>query len=180
MISSQYGVEFTDTQYQKIKKVYSIWICANPPKYRKNTINRYVIQEENLVGDVAEKKENYDLLTAIIICLGHSGDGKYSGLLKLLDILLSPEKEPEEKKKILQEDFHIKMTKELESEVSELCNLSQGIFEKGEARGEARGEAKIIKSMFEKGFPLEQIAFAADKSMEEVKAIIEGKETILA
>ncbi len=93
-----------------------------------------------------------------------------------MDILLSPEKEPEEKKKILQEDFHIKMTKELESEVSELCNLSQGIFEKGEARG----EAKIIKSMFEKGFPLEQIAFAADKSMEEVKAIIEGKETILA
>lgn len=175
MISSQYGVEFTDTHYQKIKKVYSIWICANPPKYRENTINRYVIQEENLVGNVTEKKENYDLLTAIMICLGHSGDDKYTGLLKLLDILLSPEKEPEEKKKILLEDFHIKMTKKLESEVSELCNLSQGIFEKGEAKG----EAKIMKSMYEKGFSLEQIAFAADKSIEEVKAIIEGKEPIL-
>lgn len=179
MISSQYGVEFTDTHYQKIKKVYSIWICANPPKYRENTINRYVIQEENLVGNVTEKKENYDLLTAIMICLGHSGDDKYTGLLKLLDILLSPEKEPEEKKKILLEDFHIKMTKKLESEVSELCNLSQGIFEKGEARGKAKGEAKIMKSMYEKGFSLEQIAFAADKSIEEVKAIIEGKEPIL-
>ena len=67
----------------------------------------------------------------------------------------------------------------MESEVSELCNLSQGIFEKGEARGEARGEAKIIKSMYEKGFSLEQIAFAADKSIEEVKAIIEGKKPIL-
>lgn len=175
MISSQYGVEFTDTHYQKIKKVYSIWICANPPKYRENTINRYVIQEENLVGNVTEKKENYDLLTTIMICLGHSGDDKYTGLLKLLDILLSPEKEPEEKKKILLEDFHIKMTKKLESEVSELCNLSQGIFEKGEAKG----EAKIMKSMYEKGFSLEQIAFAADKSIEEVKAIIEGKEPIL-
>lgn len=179
MISSQYGAEFTDTHYQKIKKVYSIWICAAPPKYRENTINRYVIQEENLIGDAAEKKENYDLLTVIMICLGHSGDDKYTGLLKLLDILLSPEKEPEEKKKVLQEDFHIKMTKKLESEVSELCNLSQGVFEKGEARGEARGEAKIIKSMYEKGFSLEQIAFAADKSIEEIKAIIEGKEPIL-
>ncbi len=98
-----------------------------------------------------------------------------TGLLKLLDILLSPEKEPEEKKKVLQEDFHIKITKKLESEVSELCNLSQGVFEKGEARG----EAKIIKSMYEKGFSLEQIAFAADKSIEEIKAIIEGKEPIL-
>lgn len=85
-----------------------------------------------------------------------------------MDVLLSTEKEPEEKKKILQEDFHIKMTKKLESEVSELCNLSQGVFEKGEARGEAR----IKKNMYEKGFSLEQIAFAADKSIEEIRAII--------
>lgn len=183
MVSSQYGVEFTDSHYEKIKKVYSIWICANPPKYRENTINRYAVQEENLIGDVSEKKENYDLLTAIMICLGHSGDDKYTGILRLLDVLLSSEKVPEEKKKILQEEFHIKMTKKLESEVSEMCNLSQGIFArgeaKGEARGEARGEAKIIKSMYEKGFSLEQIAFAADKSVEEVKAVIEGKEPVL-
>ncbi len=175
MISAQYGVEFTDSHYEKIKKVYSIFICANPPKYRENTINRYVIHEENLIGDVTEKKENYDLLAAITICLGHSGDDKYTGLLKLLDVLLSTEKKPEEKKKILQEDFHIEMTKKLESEVSELCNLSQGVFEKGEARG----EAKIIKNMYEKGFSLEQIAFAADKSIEEVRAIIEEKEPVL-
>ncbi len=32
MISSQYGVEFVDNQYEKICKVYSIWICANTPK----------------------------------------------------------------------------------------------------------------------------------------------------
>lgn len=133
MIFSQYGVEFTDTHYEKIKKVYSIWICANPPKYRENTINRYVFHEENLIGDVAEKKENYDLLTTITICLGHSGNDKYTGLLKLLDVLLLTEKEPEEKK-ILQEDFYIKMTRKLESEVSELCKLNQGVFEKGEAR----------------------------------------------
>lgn len=188
MVSSQYGIEFLDSHYEKIKKVYSIWICINPPKYRENTINRYVIQEENLIGDVAEDKGNYDLLAAIMICLGHPGDDKYTGILKLLDVLLSPEKEPKEKKTVLQNDFHIKMTKELESEVSELCNLGQGILKKGEARGEARGEAKgeargeakIIKSMYEKGFPLEQIAFAADKSIEEVEAIIKGKEPILA
>ncbi len=47
MISSQYGVEFVDNQYEKICKVYSIWICANPPKYWENTINRYVIHKKN-------------------------------------------------------------------------------------------------------------------------------------
>ena len=28
MISSQYGTEFTNSQYGKIKKVYSIWVCV--------------------------------------------------------------------------------------------------------------------------------------------------------
>lgn len=117
MISSQYGIEFTNSHFEKIKKVYSIWVCANPPKYRENTVTRYRIQEESLIGDVKEKNADYDLLTAVMICLGSSEDDKYTGILKLVDVLLSSEKEPEEKKKILQEDFHIKMTKTLESEV---------------------------------------------------------------
>ena len=145
MISSQYGVEFVDSHYEKIKKVYSIWICANPPKYRENTIVRYVMHEENIIGEVSEKKENYDLLTAVIICLGSSGDSKYGGILKLLEVLLSSEKKPEEKKQILTNDFDIKMTKELESEVSKLCNLSQGIEEKGIAKGIEKGIKEGIK-----------------------------------
>ena len=54
MISSQYGTEFTETHYEKIKKVYSIWICSNPLKKRENTITRYCIQEENLAGQALE------------------------------------------------------------------------------------------------------------------------------
>ena len=57
MNSSQYGSEFTETHYEKIRKVYSIWICPNPPKKRENTITRYCVQEENLVGQVLEQKE---------------------------------------------------------------------------------------------------------------------------
>lgn len=144
MISAQYGVEFTDAHYERIKKVYSIWICSSPPKYRENTITRYAVQEEQLVGNITEKKENYDLLTAIMICLGHSGDDKYTGILKLLDVLLSSEKEPEEKKEILSKDFDIRMTKELESEVLEMCNLSQGIEEKGIAIGQ---EKQLLQSL---------------------------------
>ena len=32
MISEQYGTVFEESEYQKIKKVASIWICTNPPK----------------------------------------------------------------------------------------------------------------------------------------------------
>ncbi len=45
-------------------------------------------------------------------------------------MLLSSGRESEEKKKILGNDFGIKMTKEMESGMSELCNLSKGIEEK--------------------------------------------------
>ena len=70
MVSSQYGTVFTKSHYEKIRKVYSVWICMNPPKYRNNTITEYGFKEKNRVGNVAEKKEHYDLMTAIMICLG--------------------------------------------------------------------------------------------------------------
>ena len=38
MISSQYGVEFTHSDYGKIKKVCSIWICMNAAEKRKNAV----------------------------------------------------------------------------------------------------------------------------------------------
>ena len=149
MISSQYGVEFTDAHYEKIKKVYSIWVCAAPPKYRQNTITRYVVSEENLVGMVQEKKEDYDLFTAVMICLGHSDGDNYGGILKLLDVLLSSEKEPEEKKRILQDDFDIRMTKKLEREVFDVCNLSKGVEEKGITIGIERGTLQAIKNLMD-------------------------------
>lgn len=46
MISSQYGREFTGSHYEKLKKVYSSWICMNPPRRRENTITRYHLTEE--------------------------------------------------------------------------------------------------------------------------------------
>ena len=51
---------------------------------------------------------------------------------------LSSEKEPEEKKRILQNDFGIRMTKKLEREVSQMCDLGIGLW--NEAWDEAKYE----------------------------------------
>ena len=130
MISSQYGTEMPDTCYEKLKKVYSIWICSNPPKYRKNTITAYSMKEQNLVGSVAEKEENYDMLTVLTVCLGGFGDENYEGILRMLDVLLSDRILPEEKKKILKDELDIATTKTMEREAMEMCNLSQGIVDR--------------------------------------------------
>ena len=57
-----------------------------------------------------------------------------------------------------------------------MCNLSQGIREKGGAER----EEKIILNMYQNDFTIEQIALATSKSVEEVSAIIEKREPVLA
>ena len=149
MISSQYGTEFTAPKYDKIKKVCSIWLCKNPPEKRKNTINRYSITEEKLVGNATEAVENYDLLSAVMLCMSGESENADSGILKLLEVLLSSEREADEKKKILQEEFSIEMDRTFESEVQLMCNLSKGVEEKGrrEGRQEGRQEGVILSLM---------------------------------
>ena len=70
-----------------------------------------------------------------MICLGDSDDENASGILKLLEVLLSSDREVKEKKEILQNDFSIEMTKTLEREVSTMCNLSKGVEEQGIQKG---------------------------------------------
>ena len=146
MISAQYGTEFTNSHYENIKKVYSIWICMNPPKSRENSITRYYIAEENLAGSVKERKADYDLMAAVMICLGKEGNSG-TDLLKLLNVLLSTETGSQDKCQILEEDFHIRMTLALESEVSLMCNLSKGVEEKGIEKGRQEGRQEGIIAM---------------------------------
>lgn len=154
MISAQNGTVFDKSHYEKIKKVYSIWICANPPKKRENTINRYSVQEENCVGAIKEQKEDYDLLTTVLICLGKTKDNDAKGILKLLDILLLAEMKADEKQRILGEEFGIPMTEVLEGKVENMCNLSDGVMQRGEERGRIEGKREerlaSIKSLMEK------------------------------
>ncbi|MCM1058328.1 MAG: hypothetical protein NC517_12085, partial [Firmicutes bacterium] len=68
-------------------------------------------------------------------------------------------------------------------DVNIMCNLSQGIMEKGIAEGIAQGRAEseieFIFNMYENDFPLEKIAIAAKKSLEEVNAVIEKGKPVL-
>ncbi len=67
MMLAQHGTEFTESHYEKIKKVYSIWICPNPPKKDSNTITSYSIQENNIIGNFKEEVKNYDLIKVVMV-----------------------------------------------------------------------------------------------------------------
>ena len=67
----------------------------------------------------------------------------------------------------------------MRKDVSAMCNLGEGIEEKGIAigreAGRIEGEAGLILKMHKNGLSAEQIASATDKEIEEVKAIIAGR-----
>ena len=98
-----------------------------------------VDREEQIVGEAKDEVRNYDLMSAVMICLGEETDRNYSGLLKFLEVLLSDEKTATAKKTILQNEFNVPMTQTLETEVYQMCNLSQGAIEKGIQKGIQKG-----------------------------------------
>ena len=150
MISAQNGVDFKNGEYGKLKKVCSIWICLNAPKERRNSITRYTLREEQLVGNSVEAAKNYDLISVVMICLGDAQE-RQADVLRMLDVLLSSECRAEEKKQILEEEFAIQMSERVEEEVAQMCNLSQGIVERGIAQGMERGIAQGMEKGIAQG-----------------------------
>ena len=184
MISSQYGTVFTKSHYEKIEKVYSIWICTMPTKKWAYTITRYRMREENLVGQTQAPREDYDLLTPILVCLGSKQYTELKGLLRMLNLVLLDNVSPESKTKTLKEEFHVQVTPHLEKGVAEMCNLSEGIEKRGEARGEARGQARgderrmkiVATNMISRGkYSPEEIADISGMALEKVRELMDGK-----
>lgn len=142
LISGQYGTVFTHSQYGRIEKVYSIWFCTGAPNYKKNTISGISLKNESIYGDATLNQQAADLMQGIIVNLGRPEDKVDNNILKLMNTLLSKDVSADEKKRVMQDDFMIQMTEELEMEVSEMCNLSQEIKMAGHAEGLAEGLAK--------------------------------------
>ena len=196
MISSQYGTIFTNSHYEKIQKVYSIWICFNPPEKRKNSINIYSVKEKSVVGKVKEKEADYDLLTAVMICLdsgkeekegnhqegteekegNHQEGTEESEILRLLEVLFSTEKELKEKEKILENEYGITMTYEEKEEVEKMCNLSEYVWEKGLTYGELQNLVRMVLKKMRKDVSYEITAELFEEPVEKIRKIYEVAE----
>ena len=174
LVSSQKERDFINTNYDEIKRVFSIWICMN---MSQDSMNYVHLTNESVIGSY-EWKGKLDLLNIVLIGLSNElpeYNEKYE-LHRLLGTLLSKRLSPEEKLSIIETEYSIPVEESIRKDVSVMCNLSQGIREEGRAEGRAEGEIRIILNMYKKGFSPEQIASAVDKKIDEVQAIIAGKE----
>jgi len=169
MISAQKGTEFKKSNYNDLKKVYSIWICMNVSKDMEYTITSYKLDKKALYGN-HKKKFRYDLMELVMVCLGREENAKKGNRLhSLLSTLLSPKLTPKEKEKRLSTDFDFETSTELEGGLREMCNLSDLV----EERGIEKGRVSLIQKKLAKGKSLEQIADELEETVEAIQPLYE-------
>ena len=179
MISEQYGTIFTGEHYEKLQKVYSIWICPDPAKKRRNGIFRYHTVQDTVLGKSYESPDSYDLMEVVIVNLGDADRESDLEILDLLNTLFSLSISSEIKKNRLQKDFGIAMTEEFESEVQDMCNLGKSLIDQGIEQGIEQGSEKknlsLAKMMLRDREPVDKIerytGYPTDKLKEIAKSI---------
>ena len=166
MISSQKGRDFVKSNYNNIKRVYSIWICMNMDEHSMSHIHFTrddIIGSHNWKGDI-------NLLNIVLVGLAEDlpeKTEKYE-LHRLLGALLSSKLNVDEKLDIIGNEFRIPLESDIRKDVSEMCNLSQGI----EERGVEKGLAEAAIRMYKKGYSIEQISDILAMDIERVKNIV--------
>lgn len=144
----------------------------------ENSMDYVHLTDDKLLGSYSWKG-GLDLLNIILIGISNElpeHDDKCE-LHRLLSTLLSMELSVDEKLGIMENEYNIPVDDRIREDVSAMCNLSQGILERGEVIGKAKEGAKFIFNMYEKGYTLEQIADVSEKSVEEVKTMIAKKKS---
>ncbi len=170
LVSSQKERDFVKTNYNDIKRVFSIWVCMNMDE---NSMAYVHLVKDDLLGSY-QWKGSLDLLNIVMIGIANElpeHDEKYK-LHRLLSTILSMELSVDEKLGIMETEYHIPVDDKLRKDVSAMCNLSQGIKD--------NTLADVIMNMYENHFTLEQIAVATKKTVAEVEAVIKKREPALA
>ena len=178
MISSQNERDFSNSNYNDIKRVYSIWICMSMPE---NSLEHIHLVKDSIVNSHAWKGK-MDLINIIMIGLAEKlpeHEEKYE-LHRLLGALLSQDLTVNEKLDIIGNEYAIPMEKDFREDVSIMCNLSQKIketgIETGIKTGIELGKQEMIMKMYSKGYTTAQIADVAEMDEKEIEDMIKNVE----
>ena len=146
MISGQKHTEFEHSDYDKIKKVYSIWICMNAPE---NGIAGYQIVRKNRLGENQVSRQAYDKLAVVVVGLKPGSETNHR-LVQVLSTLFSESMSLSEKEERLKA-CDVILTEEARKEAGSMCNLGEGIWERGVEAGIQTGIQQGIQTGIQQG-----------------------------
>lgn len=84
-----------DTKYDRLSKVYSVWICFDPPKGSENSYTSIRFQQTQVFGHYEFDEREVDMEEAVFLLLGD--DDTENELLSFLNILFSKTLDSQEK-----------------------------------------------------------------------------------
>ena len=107
LLSSQYQRDFSHAEYDKLRKVYSIWIVMDPSIRNPNIISSIAFRQAALMGD-PEDNRVYDKAETFIVRLQKQGALRSEDrLIGILSTLFGSDLSPAEKKTVLVDDYSI-------------------------------------------------------------------------
>jgi len=163
LISAEHETVFKNDDYDKIVKVYTIWICTSNFEKEEPRITEFVLDKKELLGkSYPIKKKDYDLLDIIIIRLCKNPNDYDSDIIRFLTYLLSHKFSVAERKRVLSQDYNIKMHEVLEG-VDTMSGLGAAI------RQEEKIE--IAKNMLKDNLPISAIIKYTGLSKEEIEKL---------
>jgi len=151
--------EFADSDYEGIKKVYSIWICMNSPSYIGNAISEYSITKRDIVPGIPDVAEDYDKLSVVVICLNRKViDKEINELIGILNTLFDEDMSAAAKKQVLNKEYDMVVGRDVEEVMGHMCNLGEGIYEEAKEEGRLLNRIEIIHNNLLKNISLEALA----------------------
>ena len=179
-LSSQLSMITQTTDYSKLEKCYSIWICAEDvPKKLQNTLTEYSFSKKDIIGVADEPEEDYDLLTVIIIRLGKETEEK--GIFDYLKGLFTGDI------KRIQRYSHIEWSEPFQEEASKMTGFGDMIYERGIQQGMQQGMQQGIQQGRHEGMILgalmsgktpEEVSKMLNLPLEEIKKVQEQQMTV--
>ena len=166
LVSEQHGREFKDSDYDSIKKVYTIWICPVPEEGEKDTVYEIRLAGKPMHGAYVPNEKSYDLMDIVFVNLdginprkagkpkknaresgGEKAESRYDpeimAMLKMLKALLLNREPFEEKKRILEDECHIRLTMEEEDTLKSMYGWSDYFYDQGFAAADAKRVADL-------------------------------------
>jgi len=172
MLSSEFDGVAETMEYDKLYKVYSIWICFDVSDYMANTITRFKIKKEDVFGTVDIPEIDYNLMESVIIRLGKDSSIIGNRVIDFLNTVFGVESEEIRNNRF--NDLGFSGTNLVE-EVNRMMTFSERVAERNLEKGRVEMLNAIleIKKLYKEGVSIEELSKITKLPINKIKELVE-------
>lgn len=148
MISAQKETVFRNSDYNKLQKVYSIWLCIAPDEDVRGVCNAYNMSEICLAKERHFPKEQYDNFCIILACLQDKQSA--NNMVRFFSSVFDNEM-PVEEKLDLARECGLQVTADVKEGINQMCNYSDYVEQKGIEKGRIEALSESVVKLVREG-----------------------------